>query len=141
MQADSVKQNLVGLPESSLRRFFADIGEKPFRARQLLQWIHQRSVDDFDTMTDLSKSLRARLGEIAGVDLPDVLSEHRSGDGTVKWLFRSGAGQAIETVFIPEPDRGTLCVSSQVGCVLDCAFCATGAKGLTEISPPARSSL
>jgi 23S rRNA (adenine2503-C2)-methyltransferase len=132
MLTEDVKQNLVGLPESSLRAFFAEIGEKPFRARQLLQWIHQRSVDDFDTMTDLSKSLRARLGEIADLGLPGVIAEHRSRDGTVKWLFRSGGGQAIETVFIPEPDRGTLCVSSQVGCVLDCAFCATGAQGFNR---------
>ncbi len=132
MQMDAQKQNLVGLPESRLRAFFADIGEKPFRARQIMQWIHQRSVDDFDTMTDLSKALRERLGEIAGVRLPDVMSEHCSEDGTVKWLFRSGGGQAVETVFIPEPDRGTLCVSSQVGCVLDCAFCATGAQGFNR---------
>ena len=132
MQLDAQKQNLVGLPESRLRAFFADIGEKPFRARQIMQWIHQRRIDDFDTMTDLSKSLRERLGEIAGVHLPDVMSEHRSEDGTVKWLFRSGGGQAVETVFIPEPDRGTLCVSSQVGCPLDCQFCATGAQGFNR---------
>ncbi len=132
MQTEPAKQNLVGLPESHLQAFFAELGEKPFRARQILQWIHQRSVDDFETMTDLSKSLRSRLGEVAGVALPEVISEHRSSDDTVKWLFRSGAGQAIETVFIPEPERGTLCVSSQVGCVLDCAFCATGAQGFNR---------
>lgn len=132
MQPDSAKQNLVGLPESRLQSFFAELGEKPFRARQLLKWIHQRRADDFETMTDLSKALRERLGDIAGVRLPDVLSEHRSADGTVKWLFRSGGGQAIETVFIPESDRGTLCVSSQVGCVLDCRFCATGAQGFNR---------
>ena len=132
MHTVAAKQNLVGLPESHLRRFFTDIGEKPFRARQLLQWIHQRSAGDFDTMTDLSKSLRQRLDEVADLDLPDLLSTHRSSDGTMKWLFRSGAGQAIETVFIPEADRGTLCISSQVGCVLDCSFCATGAQGFNR---------
>jgi len=132
MQAHAGKRNLIGLPEQSLRAFLTEIGEKPFRARQLMQWMHQKSVADFATMTDLSKSLRLRLDDIAGIDLPSALAEHRSADGTVKWLFASGGGQAIETVFIPEPERGTLCVSSQVGCVLDCAFCATGAQGFNR---------
>lgn len=132
MQADTDKQNLLGLPESGLRDFFAGLGEKPYRARQLLQWIHQRDAENFSAMTDLSKTLRSELAERATLELPQVLSEQRSADGTVKWLFRSGSGQAIETVFIPEAERGTLCISSQVGCVLDCAFCATGAQGFNR---------
>ena len=124
--------NLLGQPEAALKDFFASLGEKPFRARQMLQWIHQRNVDAFDEMTDLSKSLREQLAEVASVQLPQVISEQQSADGTVKWLFESGAGQAVETVFIPEPDRGTLCISSQVGCALDCAFCATGAQGFNR---------
>jgi len=124
--------NLLGQPEAALIDFFASLGEKPFRARQMLQWIHQRNVDAFDEMTDLSKNLREQLAEVASVQLPQVISEQLSADGTVKWLFESGAGQAVETVFIPEPDRGTLCISSQVGCALDCAFCATGAQGFNR---------
>ncbi len=132
MQADSTKQNLVGLSQPVLETFFADLGEKPFRARQLMQWIHQRGADGFDVMTDMSKSLRAQLNEVAEIALPQAVSEQRSVDGTVKWLFAAGGGQAIETVFIPEPGRGTLCISSQVGCALNCAFCATGAQGFNR---------
>lgn len=132
MQADSTKQNLVGLPQPALESFLADLGEKPFRARQLMQWIHQRGADGFDVMTDISKKLRAQLSEVADIALPQVVSERRSVDGTVKWLFSAGSGQAIETVFIPEPGRGTLCISSQVGCALNCSFCATGAQGFNR---------
>jgi len=124
--------NLLGQPPSALVEFFAGLGEKPFRARQVLKWIHQRNVDSFSEMTDLSMDLRARLGDIASLELPEVISEQTSADGTVKWLFESGAGQAVESVFIPEPERGTLCISSQVGCALDCAFCATGAQGFNR---------
>jgi len=130
-QPDS-RLNLLGMPEASLEEFFADLDEKPFRARQLLQWIHQRETTNFSEMTDLSKSLRARLEEVATVAMPTPISETLSADGTIKWLFESGAGQAVETVFIPEPGRGTLCISSQVGCALDCAFCATGAQGFNR---------
>src|SRR5210317_1792778 len=126
------RMNLLGKPESVLRVFFDGLGEKPFRARQVLQWIHQRNARQFDEMTDLSKNLRAALGKIATIRLPEVVSEHRSADGTVKWLFESGGGQAVETVFIPEPGRGTLCISSQVGCAMDCSFCATGAQGFNR---------
>jgi 23S rRNA (adenine2503-C2)-methyltransferase len=126
------RTNLLGKPESVLTGFFAGLGEKPFRARQVLQWIHQRNASRFDEMTDLSKSLRDRLATVASIDLPEVISEQRSSDGTVKWLFESGAGQAVETVFIPEPGRGTLCISSQVGCAMDCSFCATGAQGFNR---------
>ena len=126
------RENLLGKPESALARFFDGLGEKPYRARQVLKWIHQRNATGFADMTDLSRSLRARLDEVASIDLPDAISEKTSADGTVKWLFESGAGQAVETVFIPEPARGTLCISSQVGCALDCAFCATGAQGFNR---------
>ncbi len=97
-----------------------------------MQWIYQRAVDDFDAMTDLSKSLRAQLKEVAEIVPPPVQARHDSKDGCIKWLFASGSGQAVETVFIPETDRGTLCISSQVGCALDCAFCATGAQGFNR---------
>jgi 23S rRNA (adenine2503-C2)-methyltransferase len=126
------RPNLLGLPETSLQDFFADLGEKPFRARQLLQWMHQRETTRFADMTDLSKTLRAKLDNVATVTMPTMILESKSTDGTIKWLFESGAGQAIETVFIPEPGRGTLCISSQVGCALDCAFCATGAQGFNR---------
>ncbi len=126
------RTNLLGKPESQLVEFFAGIGEKPFRARQVLQWIHQRDAANFDDMTNLSKTLRSQLGDIASIELPTVISEQISADGTIKWLFAAGAGQAVESVFIPEPGRGTLCISSQVGCALDCSFCATGAQGFNR---------
>jgi 23S rRNA (adenine2503-C2)-methyltransferase len=97
-----------------------------------MRWIYQRGADDFAAMTDLSKGLRAALSDNAVLQTPQVLSQHNSTDGTVKWLFASGSGQAVEAVFIPEADRGTLCISSQVGCALDCAFCATGAQGFNR---------
>lgn len=132
MQAQTQKQNLLGMRHAELLEFFTTMGEKPFRARQLMQWIHQRHADDFESMTDLSKSLRERLQNIACISLPLRSSEQKSEDGTVKWLFESGAGQAVEAVFIPETARGTLCISSQVGCALDCSFCATGAQGFNR---------
>jgi len=124
--------NLLGQPQDRLEAFFAELGEKPFRARQVMQWMHQRGAERFEVMTDLSRELRSRLAEVAEIRLPSVISEQVSKDGTVKWLFASGAGQAVESVFIPEPGRGTLCISSQVGCALDCAFCATGAQGFNR---------
>ena len=124
--------NLLGLPLAQLEEYFAGLGVKPFHARQLMRWIYQRGVTDFDEMTDLSKSLRVNLVESAEIRLPNVTSQHDSVDGTVKWLFASGSGQLVEAVFIPEPGRGTLCISSQVGCALDCAFCATGAQGFNR---------
>ncbi len=126
------KTNLLGLSQGDLERFFSARDEKPFRARQVLQWIYQRGVDDFDAMTDLSKSLRAVLNNEAEIVPLEVQARHDSKDGTIKWLFSSGYGQAVETVFIPEPARGTLCISSQVGCALDCSFCATGAQGFNR---------
>jgi 23S rRNA (adenine2503-C2)-methyltransferase len=126
------KTNLLDFPLPALTGWFAAHGEKPFRARQVFHWIHQRGVDDFDAMTDLAKALREKLKEIAVVRAPAILSEHRSQDGTVKWLFDVGIGNGIETVFIPEEERGTLCVSSQVGCALDCKFCSTGRQGFNR---------
>ncbi len=132
MTVDSPKTNLLGLAQDELEQWFVALGEKPFRARQLMQWIYQRGVTEFAAMTDLSKALRAKLDEHASIDLPPVQSEHRSEDGTIKWLFASGNGQSVEAVFIPESTRGTLCISSQVGCALDCAFCATGHQGFNR---------
>jgi 23S rRNA (adenine2503-C2)-methyltransferase len=132
------RANLLDFTLPQLTQWFAAQGEKPFRARQVFRWIHQRGVDDFDAMTDLAKSLREKLKAAAEVRAPAILSEHRSADGTVKWLFDVGreAGSSktngIETVFIPEEDRGTLCVSSQVGCALDCKFCSTGRQGFNR---------
>ncbi|MGE5616537.1 MAG: 23S rRNA (adenine(2503)-C(2))-methyltransferase RlmN [Bacillota bacterium] len=126
------KTNLLGFTLPALTEWLVAQGEKPFRARQLFHWIHQRGVDDFDAMTDLAKSLREKLQAIATIRAPSTLSEHRSQDGTVKWLFDVGVGNGIETVFIPEEDRGTLCVSSQVGCALDCRFCSTGRQGFNR---------
>jgi 23S rRNA (adenine2503-C2)-methyltransferase len=126
------KLNLLGLPPRELEARFVEWGEKPFHARQLMRWVYQRGVTDYAEMTDLSRSLRERLAANTEIRLPQVLSRQDSSDGTVKWLFESGSGQAVEAVFIPEPGRGTLCISSQVGCALDCAFCATGAQGFNR---------
>ena len=128
----SQRTNLLDFTLPGLTEWFAARGEKPFRARQVFQWIHQRGVADFDAMTDLAKSLREKLAAEAEVRPPAILSEHRSADGTVKWLFDVGVGNGIETVFIPEDDRGTLCVSSQVGCALACGFCSTGRQGFNR---------
>jgi 23S rRNA (adenine2503-C2)-methyltransferase len=128
----SDKTNLLGFTLPQLTEWVGGQGEKPFRAKQLFQWIHQRGVADFDAMTDLAKSFRVKLQQCAEVCAPAILSEHRSADGTVKWLFDVGIGNGIETVFIPEDDRGTLCVSSQVGCALDCKFCSTGRQGFNR---------
>jgi 23S rRNA (adenine2503-C2)-methyltransferase len=112
--------------------FFAGLGEKPFRARQVMGWIYRRGVDDFEQMTDLSKGLRARLAEVAQITVPEITTAQRSSDDTRKWMLSMGRTQGIETVFIPEPSRGTLCISSQIGCVLDCTFCATAQQGFNR---------
>ncbi|MXZ80685.1 MAG: 23S rRNA (adenine(2503)-C(2))-methyltransferase RlmN [Gammaproteobacteria bacterium] len=122
-------ENLLCLDRSALESYFVSMGEKPFRARQLLQWIYQRDVLSFSGMTDLSKPLRTRLDSEACLILPEIVSQRTSTDGTVKWLIRLRDGNCIETVYIPEPDRGTLCISSQVGCSLNCTFCATARQG------------
>ena len=126
------KRNLLGSPPEELVEFFGSLNQKPFRARQLMRWLYQRKVLDFGAMTDLSAGLRAELAAVAELTLPRVLSVEASADGTRKWLIDVGGAQAVETVFIPEPNRGTLCVSSQAGCALDCAFCATGQQGFNR---------
>jgi len=124
--------NLLDYDLHGLTELCATLGEKPFRARQLLRWMHQRGESDFVRMTDLARPLRERLGEIASVRPPDIMSESTAADGTRKWLLSVGAGNGIETVFIPEVSRGTLCISSQVGCALECSFCATGRQGFNR---------
>lgn len=126
------KVNLLGMSEQKLAAFFESLGEKRFRVKQLMQWMHQRGVIDFDAMSDLSKALRAKLATVAEINLPELVSEQTSEDGTRKWLVRVTGGSCIETVFIPEGNRGTLCVSSQIGCALDCSFCATGKQGFNR---------
>lgn len=129
---EALPVNLLGLPRAGLEALFAEWGERPFRAVQIMKWLHHRGVDDFDRMTDLSRALRERLAAEAVVRMPEVVHEHVSADGTRKWLMGLEDGQRIEVVFIPEKDRGTLCVSSQVGCALDCSFCATGKQGFNR---------
>ncbi|AZY49740.1 23S rRNA (adenine(2503)-C(2))-methyltransferase RlmN [Bordetella avium] len=124
--------NLLGLDAKALTDLVGQWGGKPFRARQLQRWVHQRSVDSFDAMTDLARDFRAQLSERAIIEALPVNIEQRSSDGTRKWLFDVGQGNAIETVFIPEDDRGTLCISSQAGCVVNCRFCSTGHQGFNR---------
>ena len=124
--------NLLGLDQEGLAAFCAGMGEKPFRAKQLLRWIHQAGVDDFGAMTDISRPLRERLAAQATIAAPRVLHDSIAGDGTRKWLLDVGTGNAIETVFIPETSRGTLCISSQAGCALECSFCSTGRQGFNR---------
>jgi 23S rRNA (adenine2503-C2)-methyltransferase len=121
--------DLLGLDRHALEGFFTGIGERPFRAAQIMKWLHQQGVAEFQAMSNLAKTLRARLTEIATVAPPVVRADRTSRDGTRKWLLGLARGDAVETVFIPERGRGTLCVSSQVGCALDCSFCATGKQG------------
>jgi len=123
--------NLLDYDESGLRNFFAAIGEKPFRARQVMRWIHKTGAANFAEMSDLAKSLREALGRTAVIEPPRVISDTVSGDGTRKWLL-DVASSAVETVFIPAEGRGTLCISSQAGCTLDCAFCSTGKQGFNR---------
>ena len=124
--------NLLGLTLPKMEAFFLSIGEKRFRGAQMVKWIHQQGVTDFDQMTNLSKSLRDRLKDIAEVRPPRVTFQGDSEDGTRKWLMEVDGGSKVETVYIPEGDRGTLCVSSQVGCSLDCSFCSTGKQGFNK---------
>lgn len=125
-------QNLLDFDADRLIAWFAERGEKPFRARQILRWVHRFGETDFDAMTDVAKSLRAQLKEIACIESPVPIRDSVSSDGTRKWLLDVGNGNAVETVFIPETNRGTLCVSSQAGCALDCAFCSTGKQGFSR---------
>ncbi len=149
----SPKINLLGLPKRKLEAFFAELGEKPFRAAQVLKWMHQRGVIDFAQMSDLSKALREKLAQVAEIRIPEVEIEQKSRDGTMKWVLRLDSGNSVEMVYIPEAEknqnddgyidprranytdglsRATLCVSSQVGCALACTFCSTGRQGFNR---------
>jgi 23S rRNA (adenine2503-C2)-methyltransferase len=127
-----MRTNLLDLDAAGLAAFFAGMDEKPFRARQVLRWVHQRREDDFARMSDLAKTLREKLAASAVVAAPRVVGDSTSADGTRKWLLKVDGANAVDAVFIPETDRGTLCVSSQAGCVLDCAFCSTGKQGFNR---------
>ena len=124
--------NLLGLPREGMRDFFTSIGEKPFRATQVMKWIHHRHTPRFGEMTDLGKALRSRLDTVAEVRAPAVIADRVSADGTRKWLFGIDRDNCVETVYIPDGARGTLCVSSQVGCALNCTFCATAQQGFNR---------
>jgi 23S rRNA (adenine2503-C2)-methyltransferase len=124
--------NLLDFDAKALAGFCAEIGEKPFRAKQLLRWIHRSGEADFAGMSDLAKELRDKLSTTATIEPPHVISDHTAIDGTRKWLLAVGSGNGIETVFIPETSRGTLCISSQVGCALACTFCSTGRQGFNR---------
>jgi len=124
--------NLLGLPRPELEAFVAQLGSKPFRARQLMNWVYKRGEGSFERMTDLAKDFRAQLNERAAVRTPEIVTVHKSADDTCKWVLRADSSQAFEMVFIPETDRGTLCISSQVGCALDCSFCSTAQQGFNR---------
>ncbi len=127
-----MQQNLLNFDAQQLTAWFAAQGEKPFRARQVLRWLHKAGESDFDAMSDLAASLRSKLKQQACVQIPNMMREELSDDGTRKWLLDVGTGNAVEAVFIPEETRGTLCVSTQAGCALDCAFCSTGKQGFNR---------
>ncbi len=130
--ADAAKKvNLMNLTRAQMREFFAELGEKPFRADQLVKWIYHFGEDNFDNMTNLNKKLREKLKSVAEIKAPEVAVEQRSADGTIKWAMQVG-DQQVETVYIPEADRATLCVSSQVGCALACTFCSTAQQGFNR---------
>jgi 23S rRNA (adenine2503-C2)-methyltransferase len=124
--------NLLDFDPAQLVAYCAELGEKPFRAKQLLRWIHQFGASDFGEMTDLAKSLRDKLATRARIVAPEIISDHTSADGTRKWLVDVGNGNAVETVFIPEETRGTLCISTQAGCAVNCRFCSTGKQGFNR---------
>ena len=132
LKTPDLKVNLVGMDRPALEDYFVARGEKRFRAQQILQWVYQRGVTDVNEMTDLSKALRTDLQKDTEFTFPEIVSEQVSADGTIKWLLRADDSNAIETVYIPESNRGTLCVSSQVGCALDCTFCATARQGFNR---------
>lgn len=129
---ETTKINLLGLPRQKMLDFLEGIGEKPFRAKQIMQWIHQYGVHDFNEMTNISKALREKLSRIAEIQGPEIVYQDISTDGTRKWVMRMPGGSSIETVLIPEGGRGTLCISSQIGCALDCSFCSTGKQGFNR---------
>lgn len=124
--------NILDCNRAQLVDFLRELGEKPFRAQQILKWVHQQGVTDFDQMNNLSKSLREKLSQCAEIKLPEVVYDSQSNDGTQKWLLKLACGNCIEAVYIPEASRGTLCVSSQVGCALNCSFCSTAKQGFNR---------
>ena len=126
------KINLLTLSPQKMVAFFEGLGEKRFRAQQMLKWIHQLGESNFDNMTNMSKALRAKLKDVAEISLPEIVYHDVSTDGTQKWVMKMPGGSSIETVYIPEKERGTLCVSSQIGCALDCSFCSTGKQGFNR---------
>ena len=126
------KVNVLGLDLTHLQAWLTTIGEKPYRATQIMQWIHTKGVCDFENMTNLSQSLRKTLATGGEIKPPQIIHRHLSHDNTRKWLMRLSDGNCIETVFIPEKTRGTLCISSQVGCILNCDFCSTGKQGFSR---------
>jgi 23S rRNA (adenine2503-C2)-methyltransferase len=130
--AANERTNLLGLPKAELETFVGSLGSKPFRARQLMNWMYKRGEGDIAAMTDLAKDFRAELVQRAEVAVPEIVKTQIASDGTRKWLLSGGNGQAFETVYIPEEDRGTLCISSQVGCALDCSFCSTAQQGFNR---------
>jgi 23S rRNA (adenine2503-C2)-methyltransferase len=132
-QVGGERVNLLGLPRAELEAFVAErLGAKPFRARQLMKWIYRRGAADFAAMSDLAQDFRARLEAVAQISVPEIVTVQVSSDGTRKWMLRMDEVQGIETVYIPEPNRGTLCISSQVGCAMDCSFCATAQQGFNR---------
>ena len=131
-QAVSARVNLLGLPALELQSLVGSLGSRPFRARQLMNWLYKRGVAEIEQMSDLAKDFRSQLAQVAEVKLPEIVLAQQSLDGTRKWLLRADASQAFEMVYIPEAARGTLCISSQVGCVLDCSFCATARQGFNR---------
>ncbi len=130
--AGAARVNLLDFDAEAVKAWCAEIGEKPFRATQLTRWIHRYCCDNFDDMTNLAKVFRAKLKDLAYIKAPTVITEHKSADGTRKWLFDVGNGNAVEAVFIPEDDRGTLCISTQAGCAMGCLFCSTGKQGFNR---------
>jgi 23S rRNA (adenine2503-C2)-methyltransferase len=131
MAADA-RVNLLGMPREQLEQWCEALGSKPYRARQLMNWLYKRGVDRFEDMSDLAKDFRAQLQVGAQVGLPEIIHVQQASDGTCKWLLRADSSQAYEMVYIPETDRGTLCISSQVGCALDCSFCSTAQQGFNR---------
>ena len=131
-ESGTPRVNLLGLARPDLEAFVAGLGSKPFRARQLMNWLYKRGCGDFAAMSDLARDFRALLAERAEIRTPEIVTAQQAGDGTRKWLLRADASQAFEMVFIPEADRGTLCISSQVGCAMDCSFCSTAQQGFNR---------
>ena len=129
-ESTATRVNLLDFDHAALTEWCASIGEKPFRATQLSRWLHRHVECDFDKMTNLAKVFRAKLKDLAEVRSPQPIAEKKSADGTRKWLFDVGNGNAVESVFIPEDDRGTLCISTQAGCAMGCLFCSTGKQGV-----------